>query len=142
MIAVIDYGCGNLYSLMGSLKEIGAEATLATTPEDIYKADRIILPGVGAFGDASAKLVSSGLDEVIKQQVAKAIIVLKKNIKLTEEVKNNIIDYAKKSLFIVFAHVVRRSMLTQRGVDIHHHNQRHARHNRRLSQARNHSQGV
>ena len=65
MIAVIDYGCGNLYSLMGSLKEIGAEACLATTAEDIYKADRVILPGVGAFGDAVAKLRASGMYDAL-----------------------------------------------------------------------------
>ena len=70
MIAVIDYGVGNLFSLCSSLERIGAEAVVTSDPEIIAKADKLILPGVGAFADAAQKLRDSGLDLVIKQQVA------------------------------------------------------------------------
>lgn len=70
MIAIIDYGVGNLFSLMQSLKKIGAESVVTSEIEQIERADRLILPGVGAFGDAARKLRDSGLDKVIKSQVA------------------------------------------------------------------------
>ena len=70
MIAVIDYGVGNLFSLCSSLDAIGAESVVTSDPEVIKSADKIILPGVGAFGDAIAKLRESGLDKVIKNEVA------------------------------------------------------------------------
>ena len=69
MIAVIDYGVGNLFSLCSSLERIGAETVVTSDPEIIAKADKLILPGVGAFADAAQKLRDSGLDLVIKQQV-------------------------------------------------------------------------
>ena len=69
MIAVIDYGVGNLFSLCSSLERIGAEAVITSDPEIIAKADKLILPGVGAFADAAQKLRDSGLDLAIKQQV-------------------------------------------------------------------------
>lgn len=65
MIAVIDYGVGNLFSLTASLKYIGAETVVTNKKEDIEKADRIILPGVGAFADAVAKLKDTGLVDTI-----------------------------------------------------------------------------
>ena len=65
MIAVIDYGVGNLFSLTSSLKMIGAKSIVTSDPEEIKKADKIILPGVGAFGDAIKKLRDLSLDEVI-----------------------------------------------------------------------------
>ena len=69
MIAVIDYGVGNLFSLCSSLERIGAEAVVTSDPQLIARADKLILPGVGAFADAAQKLCDSGLDQVIKQQV-------------------------------------------------------------------------
>ena len=66
MTVIIDYGVGNLYSLAGSLRFIGEEASVSRDPDVISSADRIILPGVGAFGDAYGKLSSSGLIPVIK----------------------------------------------------------------------------
>lgn len=69
MIAIIDYGVGNLFSLQCSLKKIGADSIVTGDFGEIERADRLILPGVGAFGDASEKLKSSGLDEWIKKQV-------------------------------------------------------------------------
>ncbi len=75
MTAVVDYGVGNLFSLCSSLKAIGAEATVTGDPEVIKKADRIILPGVGAFEDAAKKLRDSGIDSVIIEQ-AKAGVPL------------------------------------------------------------------
>ena len=68
MITIIDYGAGNLFSLISSLKMIGADAVATSDPEAIKAADKLILPGVGAFADAIEKLKASGLDELIKQQ--------------------------------------------------------------------------
>lgn len=65
MIALVDYGVGNLFSLRSSLKAIGAEAVVTSDPEEIRSAEKILLPGVGAFADAAAKLRESGLDRVI-----------------------------------------------------------------------------
>ena len=71
MIAVIDYGVGNLFSLVSSLKMVSADSIVTSAPEEIRKADKIILPGVGAFEDAKRKLVESGLETVIKEEVTK-----------------------------------------------------------------------
>ena len=65
MIAVIDYGVGNLFSLCSSLNMIGAKSTVTSDADEIRKADKIILPGVGAFADAIGKLRALGLDKVI-----------------------------------------------------------------------------
>lgn len=70
MIAVIDYGVGNLFSLCSSLERIGAQTVVTSDPEIIAKADKLLLPGVGAFADAAKKLRDSGLDVVIKEQAA------------------------------------------------------------------------
>lgn len=72
MIAVIDYGVGNLFSLTASLKFLGAETIVTNKREDILAADRIILPGVGAFEDAIAKLKATGLVETIIAETKKA----------------------------------------------------------------------
>ena len=68
MIALIDYGVGNLFSLESSFKAIGETAVVTGDPDVIHKADRLILPGVGAFGDAIKKLEDAGLDTVIKKE--------------------------------------------------------------------------
>lgn len=68
MIAIIDYGVGNLFSLKSSFQAIGAEIVVTSDPEVIKAADRIILPGVGAFADAAEKLRKSGLDKVILEE--------------------------------------------------------------------------
>ena len=70
MIAIIDYGVGNLFSLKCSFESIGADICVTSDPCVIAKADRIILPGVGAFEDAARKLRESGLDKVIKNECA------------------------------------------------------------------------
>ena len=69
MIAISDYGVGNLFSLKSSFAAIGEEAVVTSDIDEIKKADRIILPGVGAFGDAAQKLKKSGLSEVLKEEV-------------------------------------------------------------------------
>ncbi len=69
MTAIIDYGVGNLFSLTCSFDAIGEKAVVTSDPAVIKQADRIILPGVGAFGDAALKLMSSGLDKVLKEEV-------------------------------------------------------------------------
>ena len=71
MIAIIDYGVGNLFSLCSSLSSIGAEAVVTPDPDTIRRADRIILPGVGAFADAAEKLHASGLDQVLLEEAAR-----------------------------------------------------------------------
>ena len=71
MIAIIDYGVGNLFSLCSSLQSIGAEAVVTPDPAVIRAADRIILPGVGAFADAAEKLRATGLDQVLMEEAAK-----------------------------------------------------------------------
>ena len=71
MIAIIDYGVGNLFSLKCSFESIGADICVTSDPKEIEKAELIILPGVGAFEDAAKKLRESGLDKVVKNECAK-----------------------------------------------------------------------
>jgi glutamine amidotransferase len=71
MIAIIDYGVGNLFSLCRSLEAIGQEAVITANPAVIAEASRVILPGVGAFSDAAAKLRESGLDQVVIREANK-----------------------------------------------------------------------
>ena len=71
MIAIIDYGVGNLFSLKSSLKQLGLEAVVTADADTIRKADRLILPGVGAFADAMAKLEATGLVPVMKEEAEK-----------------------------------------------------------------------
>ena len=71
MIAIIDYGVGNLFSLAASFRKIGAETVVTSDREVIARADRVILPGVGAFGDAARKLRESGLDKVVIEEAGK-----------------------------------------------------------------------
>ena len=71
MIAVVDYGVGNLFSLTQSLLAVGADAVVTSDPDVIRSADGIILPGVGAFEDARRKLRESGLDTVVCEEAAK-----------------------------------------------------------------------
>lgn len=70
MIAIIDYGVGNLFSLSSSFAFIGQNAVVTGDPDVIRSADRLILPGVGAFEDAAKKLRESGLDRVILDEAA------------------------------------------------------------------------
>ena len=69
MIAIIDYGVGNLFSLQSSFAAIGEEAVVTADPAVIAQADRLILPGVGAFEDAAKKLRDSGMADVIRREV-------------------------------------------------------------------------
>ena len=71
MVAIIDYGVGNLFSLKSSFAAIGQEAVVTADAEVLRKADRLILPGVGAFRDAAEKLHRSGMDEALKEEVAR-----------------------------------------------------------------------
>lgn len=68
MIGIIDYGVGNLFSLQRSLAFVGAEATVSGDAAVLRSADKLILPGVGAFGDAAAKLRASGLDQLVLEE--------------------------------------------------------------------------
>ncbi len=70
MIAIIDYGVGNLFSVQSSFTAIGAEAVITADPAVIRAADRILLPGVGAFEDAANKLRQSGMADLVKEQAA------------------------------------------------------------------------
>ena len=71
MIRIIDYGVGNLFSLKSSLTSIGADVDYTGNPEEIRKADKLILPGVGAFRDARQALRDTGLDEVVIEEAKK-----------------------------------------------------------------------
>lgn len=71
MIAIVDYGVGNLFSLEQSFRAIGAEVTVSADPEVLRGADKILLPGVGAFGDAAEKLRATGLDRVVVEEAKK-----------------------------------------------------------------------
>ena len=70
-IAIVDYGVGNLFSLASSFAAIGQTAKLAKSAEELHDAERIILPGVGAFGDAADKLRASGLAEPLIEEAKK-----------------------------------------------------------------------
>ena len=71
MIAIVDYGVGNLFSLNSSFAAIGVETVVTADPEVLRAADKIILPGVGAFEDAARKLRESGLAELLIEQAGK-----------------------------------------------------------------------
>lgn len=71
MTRIIDYGVGNLFSLRSSLRAIGIDADYTGNPAEIRKADKLILPGVGAFRDAREALRSTGLDRVVQEEAGK-----------------------------------------------------------------------
>lgn len=71
MIRIIDYGVGNLFSLRSSLRAIGIDADYTGNPAEIRKADKLILPGVGAFREAREALRSTGLDRVVQEEAGK-----------------------------------------------------------------------
>ena len=68
MIAIVDYGVGNLFSLQSSLKTVGGDPVVSGDPQELRQADKILLPGVGAFGDAAKKLRDCGLSEVVTEK--------------------------------------------------------------------------
>lgn len=76
MVAVVDYGVGNLFSLSCSLQYVGADAVITSDKAVLENADRIILPGVGAFEDAAKKLFASGLADTVKEQAAEGKPIL------------------------------------------------------------------
>ena len=71
MIAIVDYGVGNLFSLKSSLLSLSADVKICKTADELSAADKIILPGVGAFRDAARKLTDSGLGEIIIREAQK-----------------------------------------------------------------------
>ena len=71
MIAIIDYGAGNLFSVQHALNYLGIDNKITSDKQEIINADRLILPGVGAFGDAMDKLNNSGLVDTIKKEAVK-----------------------------------------------------------------------
>lgn len=70
MTAIIDYGAGNLHSVQNALSLLGEDSKVTGSREEILSADRVILPGVGAFGDAMERLVDTGLVEVVREVAA------------------------------------------------------------------------
>ena len=70
MIAIVDYGVGNLFSLRCSLESLGLDTVVTSDPKVIRNAERVILPGVGAFGDAVDKLRATGLDQTVLEEAA------------------------------------------------------------------------
>ncbi|MBR4530235.1 MAG: imidazole glycerol phosphate synthase subunit HisH [Lachnospiraceae bacterium] len=71
MIAIIDYGAGNIKSVEKAIQALGKEVQITPDPEQIRSADHVILPGVGAFGDTMKRLTDPGLDEVIREVVSR-----------------------------------------------------------------------
>ena len=71
MIAIVDYGVGNLFSLSSSVRSLGAEVRVTRNAADLRAADHILLPGVGAFADAMAKLEATGLVPVLREETQK-----------------------------------------------------------------------
>lgn len=76
MVAIVDYGVGNLFSLKSSLDRIGQQTIVTGDAQALKQAERIILPGVGAFGDAAEKLAATGLDAVLKELAADGTPIL------------------------------------------------------------------
>lgn len=76
MIAIIDYGAGNLRSVKNALDFLGAESKITSDADEILSADKVILPGVGAFGDAMASLNKSGLADVVLEIAEKGTPLL------------------------------------------------------------------
>jgi glutamine amidotransferase len=76
MVAIVDYGVGNLFSLQSSFAAVGVEVMVTADPDILKNADSIILPGVGAFEDAANKLRQSGLDAIVKQKAAAGTPIL------------------------------------------------------------------
>lgn len=76
MIAIIDYGVGNLFSLKSSFRNIGADIIVTNDKREIEKADKLVLPGVGAFKDAAEKLRQNGLDKLVVNQAKNGKIML------------------------------------------------------------------
>ncbi|MDE7009843.1 MAG: imidazole glycerol phosphate synthase subunit HisH [Oscillospiraceae bacterium] len=68
MIAIIDYDVGNLFSLKSSFAAIGADTTVTSDPDTLRRAEKLVLPGVGAFGDAAALLARDGLDKLVREE--------------------------------------------------------------------------
>ena len=76
MICIVDYGVGNLFSLVSSISSLGFEVRVSSSKEDIEQASKIILPGVGAFEDAINKLKINNLDQIIIEQAKKGVPLL------------------------------------------------------------------
>ena len=76
MIAIIDYGVGNLFSLKSSFEILGADIVVTNDENIIKRADKLVLPGVGAFRDAAEKLRKSGLDKVVIEEAKRGKIML------------------------------------------------------------------
>ena len=76
MISIIEYGVGNLFSLRSSLEYLGFGSRLVSDEESLHNSDKIILPGVGAFGDAAGALVHSGLVSALLEEVRKGVPLL------------------------------------------------------------------
>lgn len=94
MIAIVDYGMGNLASVSNALQKIGCETFITTDPEAIVSADKVLLPGVGAFADAIKLLRDRGIDgslhEVVKRQIPLLGICLGMQLLFTESYENGI----------------------------------------------------
>jgi len=71
MIVIVDYGMGNIRSVHNALNYLNLEAKISSLPEEILKADRVILPGVGAFGDCMRGLIEKGVIDAVKEFIDK-----------------------------------------------------------------------
>ena len=117
MIAIVDYGVGNLFSLQSSLRCLGAEARVTGRAEELRQAERIILPGVGAFGNARAKLDETGLVPVLLER--SAIPGEKKAHDLTKQERRRLLELFKCfSVAVSGPRPVEEAIVTAGGVKV------------------------
>ena len=121
MTSIVDYGVGNLFSLRCSLESLGEEVRVTADPEEISRADRVILPGVGAFADAAEKLRSSGLDRTVRECAAsgKPLLGICLGMQLLFEKS---LEYGEHAGLGLLPGVVRpiREILDRQGLDPEH----------------------
>ena len=75
-VIIVDYDCGNLFSLQRALTEVGVRSSISKDPKDVLQAEKLILPGVGAFGDGMKSLEEYGLKESLYEAVSKSTPIL------------------------------------------------------------------
>ena len=107
MVAIIDYGAGNIKSVENAVRYLGHEAVLTRDRDRILSADHVILPGVGAFGDAMGRLTKYGLDEVLREVVRREIPLLGICLGLQLLLESSEESPGAKGLGILGGHILR-----------------------------------
>ena len=115
MVAIVDYGAGNIKSVENAVRYLGHEAVLTRDPAVILSADHVILPGVGAFGDAMTRLSRYGLDEVLRKAAASGTPFLGICLGLQLLFESSEESPGAEGLGILKGHILRRPDLSQSG---------------------------